>query len=106
MHMQIAKFHIQKEQERSTRKKMYLHTPHQIFEAACRSTNTIRIYHSLAQLESNTTFFTIPGHKERASSPTQANTAYKQSERVWVEKNLKKIRLTCAHTRTAAKKNH
>lgn len=83
-------------------KKTYLHIPHQIFE--CRSTNTIRIYHSLAQLESNTTFFTIPGHKERASSPHKQIWPYKQSALVCVEKNLKKIRLTRAHIRNATKK--
>lgn len=83
-------------------KKTYLHIPHQIFE--CRSTNTIRIYHSLAQLESNTTFFTIPGHKERAFSPHRQISAYKQSARVCVEKNLKKITLTRAHRCNSTKK--
>lgn len=83
-------------------KKTYLHIPHQIFE--CRSTNTIRIYHSLAQLESNTTFFTIPGYKERAFSPHRQTAAYKQSALVCVEKNLKKITLTRAHWRNSTKK--
>lgn len=83
-------------------KKTYLHIPHQIFE--CRSTNTIRIYHSLAQLESNTTFFTIPGHKERASSPHKQISPYKQNAPVCIKKNLKKITLTRAHTCNVTKK--
>lgn len=59
----------------ASKKGLHLQIPHQIFRcgrAVCMVHT--RIYHSLAaQLESNTTFFTIPGHKERASTPTQAN---------------------------------
>lgn len=85
-------------------KKTYLHISHQIFEATCRSTNTNRIYHSLAQLEPNTTFFTIPGHKERAYTPTLPNKPIQTCSACVCQKNLKKIQLTCAHRENSAKK--
>lgn len=65
------------------------------------------IYHSLAaQLESNTTFFTIPGHKERASTPTQANNPIQTSAAdVWVIKTWKKSHWPGTHAQYR-EKNH
>lgn len=92
------------------KKGLHLQIPHQIFRcerAVCRGRVHTRIYHSLAaQLESNTTFFTIPGHKERAAIPTLANSPIQTNAAdVWVIKTWKKSHWP-AHTRTNREKNH
>lgn len=85
------------------KKTPYLNIPHQVFE--CRSTNTISIYHSLAQLESNTTFFTSPGTKNGGATHTYI-APYKHVESVCVEKNLKKIPTDPRTHRKMHEKNH
>lgn len=104
--------YIQSNDEKCRLKKKGLHLqiPHQIFRcerAVCRGRVHTRIYHSLAaQLESNTTFFTIPGHKERAAIPTLANSPIQTNAAdVWVIKTWKKSHWP-AHTRTNREKNH
>lgn len=102
--IQSENFYIQKEHPPYAQKNTaYLNIPHQVFE--CRSTNTISIYHSLAQLESNTTFFTSPGTKNGGATHTYI-APYKHDASVCVEKNLKKIPTDPRTHRKLHEKNH